>query len=231
MIMLEKLTWHFYKGLDIFCLYDIFVIQAFFMDKLPLQDCEERFRNDIFVKKEYDFGIPQKSSMVVVDIGAHVGLFSEYIYPKTKLIHAYEPSEGNMIRLKNRCLNQRLNHVVVHPVGVSATWGVRSLYSNGIDGDFSIRYKNENFVNIPTITIGDIFTENNLDYVDLIKIDVEGAEEEILNSESFAMYAKNIGSIVGELHSDVDIFKLRDRLASLGYKFRNINNIFSAIYG
>ena len=43
---------------------------------------DERFYKEIFIGGEYEFGIPNKKDMIVVDIGAHSGIFSEYVYTR-----------------------------------------------------------------------------------------------------------------------------------------------------
>jgi len=43
--------------------------------------------------------------------------------------------------------------------------------------------------------------EEGLDYIDVLKIDVEGAEQEIFESVSFASIAPMIHIIIGEYHN------------------------------
>jgi len=54
---------------------------------------------------------------------------------------------------------------------------------------------------IPTKSIKEFVDEEGLDYIDVLKIDVEGAEQEIFESVSFASIAPMIHIIIGEYHN------------------------------
>jgi FkbM family methyltransferase len=76
---------------------------------------------------------------------------------------------------------------------------------------------------VPTIKISDIFTHYNLDKIDLLKIDIEGAEWEILNDLD-SEYFEKIEQISVEFHDFIDPTKKEDtqmvinRLKNLGYE-------------
>lgn len=76
---------------------------------------------------------------------------------------------------------------------------------------------------VPTIKISEIFSEYQLDYIDLLKIDIEGAEWEILNDLNDAYFEK-IKQISVEFHDFIDpsmkpkTQEVISKLKSLGYE-------------
>lgn len=191
------------------------------------EDCEPRFRKDIFERKEYDFGIPNKNNMVVIDIGAHVGLFAEYIAPRSKTIYCIEPCKGNYARLTER-VNRLHLPVKTFPHAIGAKTEFRRLYSSGKDGDFSLIYETPEAEDVVAVSLDDFFYTNNITHADLVKLDTEGAEQEIIMSEGFAKVAHLIDAIVGEVHVQTNLNEINKRLTDLGFVIGYINNLFSA---
>lgn len=123
---------------------------------------------------------------VILDIGANVGVVSIFLAKQLPncTIYAYEPATLNFNRL---CANLELNGITnVVPVNKAVTADGR---------DISIHYNTDNlggasaFVGIPpwqyvepvpSVTLQGILDEHGIDRVALLKMDVEGAEHEIL---------------------------------------------------
>jgi FkbM family methyltransferase len=76
---------------------------------------------------------------------------------------------------------------------------------------------------VPTIKISEIFERYDLDRIDLLKVDIEGAEWEVL-LDLDEKYLNKIGQLCVEFHDFIDPTKKEDtqkvisRLKSLGYK-------------
>ncbi len=132
-----------------------------------------------------------KEGDVVVDLGANIGYFSllaaKLVGPKGR-VFSFEPEPKNYSYLiKNTELNS-YNNVFAFPKAVSDKNGTTQLYIcdydtghhtinqyKGIEAYGRGRETKEQSVEIETVTL-DSFLEGKTDRVDVIKMDVEGAE-------------------------------------------------------
>jgi FkbM family methyltransferase len=122
-----------------------------------------------------------ESGMTFVDVGANVGYFSLLAARKVagqgKVI-AIEPSPGNCRLLWTSVRKNGFENVEIHPFAVAEKKGAVVYYgagSNGTVGDLSGAAEAETGGQIvPSTTIDDLCAER--DRVDVIKMDIEGAE-------------------------------------------------------
>jgi FkbM family methyltransferase len=164
-------------------------------------------------------------SAIVLDLGGNIGLFSLLAAKSNQLatIHVFEPGPPNlrlleMNRQGNPSLGERIH---VHPEAVtgetrSAKWffdrsnpGGSSLFGQGNSGvDVQIRSFPEVMEALP-------------DPISLVKIDIEGAEYDILRKTPSEIWER-IPAISLELHDDPEGEMSNDeflsRMKLLGYK-------------
>ena len=146
---------------------------------------------------------------VVIDIGAHTGLFSMYLakrWPALKVL-AFEPFPRNYRNCVENIRVNRVENVDVYPIAVvsekrrltmaadpSNTGGasavVREFEAHGVEGD------------IPSITLDEVFSLNAITRCRLLKIDCEGMEYEILRGTSVL---DRIEYLCGEFHGSADL--------------------------
>ena len=141
---------------------------------------------------------------IVVDLGANIGIFTKYALENgAKAVYAFEPEDINF-----KCLEQNVvkyNNVNLYKKAVSNINGKRKLFLDKTSGGHSLFFNDINNTKlnkheeIDCITIQSLFDENILDKIDFLKIDVEGAEVDILNSISDDIY-KKIKKITIEYH-------------------------------
>lgn len=129
-----------------------------------------------------------KKGDIILDCGAHIGncttLFSR-IVGKTGLVIALEPIKESYIRLNERIKRLRLVNVLTLNKGV---WDQKTelpvtIISNTSYGKILIDKKsepNKEEILVPCTTIDDLVQELKLSHLDLIKMDIEGAEIEAL---------------------------------------------------
>jgi hypothetical protein len=69
------------------------------------------------------------------------------------------------------------------------------------------------------LSFGELFRQQRLDEVHLLKIDCEGAEYEILSSDEFALFAAKVSNVVFEHHrvEGQSFGELKTRLEGLGF--------------
>ena len=181
---------------------------------------------EIWRAKVYDDKrIPISAGDVVVDMGAHIGAFA---VRAARLAHhgqvyAYEASIKNYDLLtENRQLNE-LENLYIENSAVSNQRGLMALYTpanNSILG--SLLQDTSSFMEmVQSITFSDIIAEHALAQIDFLKVDVEGAEFDILLACSAETFAK-IRRMVIEYHEfegDERTHRdLTDLLVSHGFK-------------
>lgn len=115
---------------------------------------------------------------VVIDIGANIGSFSIYSAYKGAEVYAVEPEPHNLEALKNNiALNNMQDKIHVLPYGISDHKGTGVISDDG--GGSSII---DTCIGseIELMSFDTMFDLYNLEEVDILKIDVEGAEVEII---------------------------------------------------
>jgi FkbM family methyltransferase len=155
------------------------IIEAPVIDLWPV--CE------VFALETYAWpGLPWADIQHVVDCGANVGAFSLWIALKTNArIFAVEPNprayplfERNLTVFKGRV---RLLRAVV-----AGQQGNRILHDSGFAARSSIAAvaSGSSTVSVRAVTLEDIIKESGFPQIDLLKMDIEGAEEEVFASAS-----------------------------------------------
>ena len=125
---------------------------------------------------------------VVVDIGAHVGIFTRWIkshWPSTQVI-SLEPSHQMFSFLNKNIRDNALQNVIPIEVGCGGASCIRSLYSRGSESGNTM-YTKDNYGSKFILTqraqvwsLNDLFAKMNIQNCQLLKLDCEGAEYEIL---------------------------------------------------
>lgn len=156
--------------------------------------------------------IPFADGDTVLDVGAQVGLVSLYLAKKHPGIHiiAYEPVPANYERLirnleKNGVRNVTTVNKAVTGDGRPLTLAVNLKSNSGGASAFTTPNGQET-ITVESVTLSDILSRH--DQIKLLKLDVEGAEYEIL--ESLNGDLGKIEYIRGEFH-------INDRLQQLGH--------------
>jgi FkbM family methyltransferase len=123
----------------------------------------------------------------VLDVGANLGaytvLFAQWVGPRGR-VFAFEPAPGSRSGLSRQlALNGVEPRVQVRPEAVAGASGVRSFHADGVRGDNRLVTSDDSpgagCVEVPTTSI-DEFCQGAGIEPDVMKIDVEGAELDVL---------------------------------------------------
>jgi FkbM family methyltransferase len=169
-------------------------------------DASEDFFSFICVLMEiFHFNIYEKfykikKKDVVVDAGAFVGMFAakaaKAVGRKGKVI-AIEPEKENLEFLKRNIEENRLENIVVIGKGLWYEKGKKRLYL-GYSSSASLVYPASRWMEVEVDTLDNLISELNLN-VDFIKMDVEGAELEVLKGAEKVL-GGNLNIVIGAYH-------------------------------
>jgi len=145
---------------------------------------EEDIINDIWVTRTYTpVGDEIREGDTVIDIGAHIGVFSVLAATRARdvTVYSYEPFPDNFNLLKENIRLNHLENVKPFPLAVAGSGGRRKLFIWEEDScGHSLLGAGENYIEVDCITLPEIFEWNNIETCSFVKIDCEGAEYEIL---------------------------------------------------
>lgn len=156
--------------------------------------------SQIFIQKDYDLRIGIKPKLII-DGGANVGYASIWFankFPKSK-IYAIEPeAENYKILISN---TRKYSNVKLIKAGLwhkkallkvldkgYGRWGFVTEETNSLEKECS-----------KAITIDDILRKSGFDQIDILKLDIEGAEKEIF-SKNYEYWLPRVRVLIIEIH-------------------------------
>lgn len=148
-----------------------------------------------------------RASDVVIDIGAHIGAFSIWAARQAVYgtVYAFEPNNENYGLLEeNKALND-LTNLQTFKLAVSNVTGEADLFNSDYHNMTHSFFKDgaQNKTSIRTISLAEILQANDIERVNYLKIDAEGAEYLIVLDASSNVLRK-IDKIFIEYHDNLD---------------------------
>lgn len=173
---------------------------------------------EIFFDEAYDIS-PKKEAEVILDLGSNIGLSVLYFrlkYPEAK-IYAFEPDPNTFTKLEKNI--KGFSGIRIFQQAVSGESGKIKFYSypKSISSSLKQRFEGGNEILVEAKKLDDILEDLNLEKIDIIKYDVEGAELDIFqNFEKLSL----VGRLIGELHLGLTEGSKEDFLSI----FKNFSN-------
>jgi len=166
----------------------------------------------VFMKKDYG-EIPLPNS-TVIDIGANIGVYSLYAsQAQGTKVYAFEPMPKNFTMLQQNIKQNGLEkQIFAFPMAVSGKKETRELFLGSSpahsflpmkEAPFHAKFENpepQDSIQVPCISLQDVFDTYHIDTCDVLKLDCEGAEYDILYNIS-AEYYNRIAQIRMEYHN------------------------------
>lgn len=177
----------------------------------------ERFIDEIFDMEIYKDGFPK---LTVIDGGAYMGELGFYYYGVLDKYYGFEPDSKPFERLKTRVESFGMNRMIVSNKALGRNGERRVFHASGAGGSTLTQSTEGELggsdIMVDTISLAQVIKENNIEKVDILKVDMENAEKEVFDSPDFPKVAKKIKLIIGEHLEDS-----RERLESLGFKMKS----------
>jgi hypothetical protein len=144
---------------------------------------DETWNENVYRIHEYQF----KDNAVFLDIGANIGSVSLYVDNFNKVrdednkikVYSVEPEPNNLLLLKENIKNNPTENITVIN---NAIWHEQKtvLITNKGGNSSIIDERNDESVEVLAITIQDFIDLYGIDEIDVVKIDIEGAEFDLM---------------------------------------------------
>src|SRR5215216_3561946 len=203
----------FYKSMNLFKINDLTLLKVYskkhdYKYYCRLEDFNPNREEDIvklFRPKEGD---------IVVDVGAHIGKYtiiaSKMVGSQGK-VTAIEAHPVNYDILKKNIVLNKLDNVIALNYAVHSKETKVKLYEPGQEKGFTIyntimtdrtlESKNQKYIEVKANTLDSLLVENGINQANWIKIDVEGAEYEVLRGAINILSSSKDISLLIEIHN------------------------------
>jgi FkbM family methyltransferase len=164
--------------------------------------------HQIFTFKEYDMRIGFDPHFII-DAGANIGLAAVFFankYPNAKII-AIEPEKSNFEMLEKNSKNYKNIFLCKRALSNQSDFILNVVdkgFGNwGFVTEIEDSTASTNIIDsVKTITIEEIVRENNVEYIDLLKIDIESGEKELFES-NYEYWLPKTRFLIIELHDGI----------------------------
>lgn len=174
---------------------------------MRIDDSDIRVFKQIFVDNEYDsLNLPETAN-TIVDLGANIGLSALFFvkkYPNAHIV-AVEPDTVNFEFMK-RNLEDYSNHVALLQAAIWPSDGEVSLveHDESNEGLGAWGYRTETLTesaeaSVSAISIPTLMNQFSMDFIDILKVDIEGAEYELFEKD-YESWLDKVGMIIIETH-------------------------------
>jgi len=155
------------------------------------------------VQEEYSIFKTDKDIKRIVDAGANIGMTSRYFhrrFPEAKIV-ALEPSKENFNLLEQN--TQGLDSILSLNAGI---WSKSTKLKIVDESEWNYAFQvveDEQNGKIDALGIVDVMDKMGWDFIDLLKLDVEGSEVEVLTN-NFSDWSYKIGALLIEIHPQLN---------------------------
>lgn len=145
--------------------------------------------SELYIHSEYFKFFDIKPGDTVIDAGANIGGFTIQAAQKTGprgMVYAIEPDEQNIETLKRNIEHNKLHNIVIVPQAIWSERCTKEFHISNRPGEHTLlNYDNDLFsegrtINIQCDTLDNIIKNFDIERVNYLKMDIEGAEIEAL---------------------------------------------------
>ena len=154
----------------------------------------------VFVLKEYDFPIPFEPRLII-DGGANIGLSALYFarrFPEATIL-AVEPDPANCALLQHNTRDQK--RVEAIQGGLWPSSGHLRIKDKSADANaFQVEWsESPTSDSMPAVSIAELLQKSGQQTIDILKLDIEGAEKELFRT-GFESWLPKTRLLIVELH-------------------------------
>lgn len=166
-------------------------------------------------------------SMTFWDVGTHIGFLSMLaarIVGETGHVHSFEPMPENRARLQKAIAANGFSNISVHETALAAIPGAMTLHPGAHSTTWTLmaEHGDDRSVAVVCDTLDNV--TDSYGVPDLIKIDVEGAEVDVLRG-GIELLAMHRPRLLVEFHDDANLQTAKRLLPT--YHFEQIENTYT----
>ncbi len=162
-------------------------VQGFSLEGFQMDTLVYLYR-DVFLQGTYYFKT-NNPTPTILDCGANIGtsvLFFKWLFPNA-IIHAFEPSPAIFAKLQKNVSDNHLTQVFCHNVALSDTKTTLSFFepegvAGSLTGSLTQARNAGKPVEVQAIKLSDFISEYNINSIDYLKMDIEGAETAVIQN-------------------------------------------------
>lgn len=168
--------------------------------------------SEVYKDRVYHPLLSGKHGLTIVDLGANVGVTSHYFVRFAKMVYAVEPAIEHFTALCKMIEFNRFRNITPLKKAIGIKNGKIELLKNKSNvTQHSTNQVVKQHIGgggwgemaseiVECVTLDKLFEENEIEHCDFMKMDIEGAEAEVLGHTSFKKVAPKIDTIVLENH-------------------------------
>jgi FkbM family methyltransferase len=186
--------------------------------------------DQVFLNREYDPVVRECDPEFVIDCGANIGCASVYFlerYPKARVI-ALEPDAGNYEVCRRNLEPYGDRAVVLKRAVWSADTGLRlepGVFRDGLEWSCQVRpCRAGEAADVEAVSLPTLLREYGADRIDLLKIDVEGAEVHLFDERAQEWLGRT-DCLAVELHDQACVQALQRSLEGLPFTQRRVGEL------
>lgn len=149
-----------------------------------------------------------KDGDVIIDAGAHIGLYTLWAsYKNPKVILALEPNPQTFKLLVRTLRLNRIKNVVPLNIALGAREGLGLFMlskDRGLSHLVSSSKNSGEIIKVRTMTLKSLIELMGVPKIDILKMDIEGAEHEVVRGSLDILSRGVVGRIVMEVHGNVN---------------------------
>jgi FkbM family methyltransferase len=161
---------------------------------------------DIFLAREYEFALPAGDAPSIIDCGSNIGvsiLFFKKLLPRARII-GFEPDKKTFELLSRNVAENGLSDVSLYNAALSSRSGEATFFGDSESPESLrmslVRERNAGKARqVPCVVLSS-FVQGP---VDLLKMDIEGAEMEVMQELAASGAMKNVKAMVMEYHHHI----------------------------
>ena len=129
-----------------------------------------------------------RPGMIVVDVGAHTGLYSlvcASLVGEEGKVYAFEPVPWLADRIIEHAALNSMSNIYVYKIALGARSGVKKLFLSKVEGEgwsslYRWRWTSDEYILVNVTSLDEWICKQGIGRIDLLKVDVEGAEFDVL---------------------------------------------------
>lgn len=200
--------------------------------------CAKIIIRQINTERIYDRFLKDKKDLVILDIGANVGLFTLYAKDSASRVVSVEPTPSHQ-HLFEKIAGKYENVELVKAALSNKDEDINFYICNYNSTCNSLVEREGDVVKVEGLTFNSLLKKNNLEHVDFCKIDIEGSEMIAITEENLKPVYDKIDRMFIEVHATesgpnlrwednlVDNRgKIEEVLKKVGYKYEILPSLY-----